>query len=198
MKIYPLNFDHLKIDVSKALLWRHENAKNLKALITKRNEALKILNIDFWSDWFENVFNLDTANDFGLLVWAIILDVPLTIDNNSAPTPNNNWGFGTFRKNFENGNFTPLNDMISLNSEDARKILKLKYYQMITRATVPECNKILNYVFPDLTPYVVDNLDMTMDYIFNGSPSSSMKAAFTRLDILPRPSAVELTSITYL
>jgi hypothetical protein len=194
MKIQEFDYS---INVEKALLWRHNKAVNLQALLANKQAALDTLHSDFWTAWSSDVFNLNTANDFGLIIWSIILGLPLTIDNESSPVANGNFGFGEFRKNFGNGNFTPLGDFITLNSEDARSLLKLRYYQLVTRATVPECNKIVNDVFPTLTPYVVDGLDMTMEYVFNGSPSSSLRDAIKRLDVLPRPSGVEL-SITYI
>jgi hypothetical protein len=190
MKIQPLDFN---INIMKALLWRHNEAENLQALMQYKQDAVDALNEEFWDDWIVNVFDLQTANAFGLSVWALILNIPLTVSSSDDPIPDNiNFGFGSFRKNFDHGNFTPINEETTLSLEDARTLLKLRYYQLITRATVPECNKIVTDVFSDNTVFVVDGLDMTMTYVFANILSSSLRAALAKFDVLPRPSGVKL------
>ena len=193
MKIQAFDFS---INVMKALLWRHNNAVNLQALLQDKQDALDELNQDFWESWIEDVFNLQTANDFGLSVWAIILNIQLTIDN-TAPetTDNSNFGFGPLRKNFNNGNFTSFGDQSILTTEDARIVLKLRYYQLITRGTIPECNKIVADVFTDKTVYALDGLDMTISYVFSEYPSSALRLALNKFDLLPRPSAVQVKTV---
>ncbi|WP_231668322.1 DUF2612 domain-containing protein [Ralstonia solanacearum] len=43
----------------------------------------------FWENWIRDVFDLRTANDFGLSVWSEILGVPLavTVDPTKPGTP---------------------------------------------------------------------------------------------------------------
>ncbi|NIT55538.1 MAG: DUF2612 domain-containing protein, partial [Aliifodinibius sp.] len=65
-----------------------------------------------------DVFNLDTANDFGLSVWSVILNTPLTVENNEPEPDNSNWGFGNNRKNFNNGNFTAFGSSFALKTEE--------------------------------------------------------------------------------
>ena len=185
-------FDY-SIDVMRSLLWRHNEAENLKAIISNKKAALDELNNGFWSDWFDDVFNLQTANDFGLSVWAFILDIPLTIDPDPPATDNSNFGFGPFRKNFNNGNFSSSTSWIVLNTEEARLVLKLRFYQLITRATIPECNRIVKEVFAEHgTVYALDGLDMTMTYVFLFVPPVAVRVVITKYDLLPRPSGVKL------
>ena len=179
-------FDFL-IDVTKALLWRHNEAENLQALVNNKQAAIDDINQDFWDDWIVDVFDLTTANDFGLLVWAIILDLPIDISTDSRD--NKSWGFGAFRKNFNNGNFG--GTVRILNVEEARIVLRLRYYQLICRPTVTQINKILADVFSALgAPYVQDNLDMTATYVFDFMMTSPLKLVIQENDLLPRPSGV--------
>lgn len=195
MKIQSFDFS---INVLRALLWRHNEAVNLQALLQNKQDALDELNQDFWESWIENVFNLQTANEFGLSVWSIILDTPLTIESTDPEPDNSNFGFGTFRKNFNNGNFTAFGGTSSLSIEDARIVLKLRFYQLVTRGTIPECNKIVADVFgPDITVYALDGLDMTMVYVFSEYISSSLRSALESFDLLPRPSTVEIVDIIF-
>lgn len=193
MKIQLFDFS---INILRALLWRHNEAVNLQALLQDKQDALDELNKDFWEAWTENVFNLQTADEFGLSVWSIILNLPLTIEG-ADPEPNNsNFGFGEFRKNFNNGNFTALGGTLTFSVEEARTILKLRYYQLVTRGTIPECNKIVDDVFNSgNTVYALDGLDMTMTYIFFQYPSSSLRAALETFDLLPRPSTVRVKTV---
>ena len=65
------------INLLTALDWQRSNADVIQNLITKKQEWYEANHCDFWNDWVTDVFNLDTANDFGLSVWAIILDEPI-------------------------------------------------------------------------------------------------------------------------
>lgn len=185
MKIQQFDFF---IDVTRALLWRHNEAENLQAIIFNKQAALDDLSQDFWDAWRVNVFDLTTANDFGLLVWAIILDLP--IDITTAERNNLNWGFGPFRKNFNNGNFG--GTVRSLSVKEARIALRLRAYQIVCRPTVTQINKILADVFSeDGAPYVQDNLNMTATYFFDFAINTPLKLVIEENDLLPRPSGVE-------
>ncbi len=193
MKIQSFEFS---INVLRSLLWRHNEAVNLQALLQNKQDALDELNQDFWESWIEDVFNLDTANKFGLTVWSIILNTPLTIESIEPETANSNWGFGEYRKNFNNGNFTKVGSSSDLSVEDARIVLKLRYYRLVTRGTVPECNKIVADVFgSDNYVYVLDDLDMGITYVFNERQSSALRNAINKFDLLPRPSAVKINIV---
>lgn len=192
MKIQSFDFS---VNVLRALLWRHNEAVNLQSLLQNKQNALDELNRDFWESWIDDVFNLETANDFGLSVWSFILDTPLTVESIEPEPANSNWGFGEFRKNFNNGNFTAFGSSSALNIEEARTVLKLRYYQLVTRGTVPECNKIVDDVFSDNDVYVIDGLDMTITYVFDKYISSALRGAIGNFDLLPRPSAVKVRTV---
>jgi hypothetical protein len=192
MKIQSFDFS---INVLTALLWRHNEAVNLQALLQNKQDALDELNKDFWESWVNDVFNLQTANRFGLSVWSIILNIPLTIESMEPEPDNSNFGFGSFRKNFNNGNFTAFGGTSTLSLEDARTVIKLRYYQLVTRGTIPECNKIVADVFSPIMVYALDGLDMTMTYVFSEYPSSALRSALDSFDLLPRPSAVEIKTV---
>lgn len=189
MKIQAFDYS---INVLRALLWRHNEAENLQAIIQNKQDALDELNQDFWVNWYDDVFNIQTANAFGLSVWAIILDLSLTIDPELPLSNNSNFGFGSLRKNFNNGNYTNSVNSIILTTDQARLILKLRYYQLVTRGTVPECNKIVADVFSNISEaYVLDGNDMTMTYVFLSSLPSSIRFVLNKYDLLPRPSGVK-------
>lgn len=96
-------FDY-SVNLLQSILWQYNDAENLVGLLNKKQSWYNTNQEQFWSDWYNNVFNLATANDFGCSVWGYILGLPLSFDS----SPNFNqpiWGFGPFNQNFGNGNF---------------------------------------------------------------------------------------------
>ncbi len=182
------------VDIIRALLWRNNEAPNLLALLTFKQDYFNSESDDFWNDWVRDVFDLRTANEFGLNVWSIVLGINITIEPVASPT-NSNFGFGALRLNFGTpinlSNFSPSTGEFSLGLEDARVVLRLRYYQLTSNANVTDINLILEDVFGDLgASYVNDNLDMTLDYTFLFQLSSSLQNVLSKFDLLPRPAGV--------
>jgi len=138
-----------------------------------------------------DVFDLRTANAFGLKVWAIILDMPL--NTVSPPSTRKSWGFGQYHVNFGRGNFGLVGDNTSsLQLEDARLLLRLRYFKLICRPTVPEINDFMKYIFGDKgVVYTVDTNDMRyVIYAFDFAPGSALSDLLKYYDVLPRPAGV--------
>lgn len=186
-KIQAFNFS---VDLLRALLWQYNDAVNLQSILRQKSEWYSRNHTEFWNRWIADVFNLRTANDFGLAVWAIILDMPLTVGipgSGARPV----FGFGQYNQNFTNGNFgRDSAGVAGLTTEQRRVVLLLRYYQLITDGTVPHVNSILKDVFGQ--GYVLDHLDMTCSYIFPQSLSSTMIQVLENFDLLPRPAGVEV------
>lgn len=184
------------VDVLTALLWRHNNAENLTSLLTAKHAWYLENQSDFWENWYRDVFDIRTCNEFGCAVWAIILGVKLNflIAPSSGPK---SWGFGTFNVNFGNGNFgLQQSSSVFLTLEQKRTILRLRYLTLTGRMTVPEINRTMAYVFRNDGPvYVLDGLDMTMVYVFKFAPTPLLRFILDNLDILPRPAAVKVSYI---
>src|ERR1700733_14966336 len=64
------------VNLLQAILWQYNDAINLQALLEAKDSWYFNNQTQFWNHWFNNVFNLATANDFGLAVWSIILGQP--------------------------------------------------------------------------------------------------------------------------
>lgn len=87
-------------DLLRAILWQYEGADNLKALARFKSDWFGRATVSFWQNWYRDVFNIDTANDFGLSVWSRILDVPLGIDIPPSEKEKTGIGFGRKKANF--------------------------------------------------------------------------------------------------
>jgi hypothetical protein len=88
-------------DLTRSLKWMQNNAPNIQAIIQAKQTWYTKYNEGFWSNWEENIFNLQTANAFGLVVWCIILGLPLDIFVFDPIT--NAFAYGAQRGNFLDG-----------------------------------------------------------------------------------------------
>lgn len=180
------------VDLLKALLWQHNNAHALESLIRSKQAWYTENQCDFWNNWYRDVFNIDTANEFGLSVWSRILGVPLQVTvEGSIGKPA--FGFGANHQNFNNGNFARAQaGDIPLNLSQSRLVLKLRYFQLVSRGSVTEINEWLASLFGDQGDvFVVDSLDMTFaTYFFRFQPDAQLRFILEKFDILPRPAGV--------
>lgn len=185
------------VNLLQALIWQYNDAVNLQGILNAKQNWYNVNQTEFWENWYTDVFDLRTANDFGLVVWSIILGQSLYVNLSIAGRPT--WGFGEYHVNFNRGNFGgSAGTTVRLDTETARVLLRLRAYQLQTAACVPEINRMLadifaSYVAPGEVPaYVQDNLDMTCTYKFLFPVSSEIQFVLRYFDILPRPAGVKL------
>ena len=190
------------VDVLSALLWRNNESVSLASLLQQKQDWYETNHTQFWADWCANVFNLATANEFGLSVWAQILGVPLQliVPANSGPQ----FGFGpdsaghpNGRQNFNNGNFGTSQAGVGLTLEQKRILLQLQYYKLISRCTVPEINARLKAILGQYgSVYVLDGNNMQYTtYVFGFTPNSALQFILENFNVLPRPAAVGIRYI---
>jgi len=199
VRIQTFNYD---ADVEKALLWQYENATELRDLVARQQYWVNENQRDFWQKWFDTVFNLNTADDFGLAVWSIILGLPLFVEIKPDSPHKAIFGFDPYYKNFNNGVFTSeIQTDITLTIEERRLILKLRYFQMTTRCGLVEVNENLQRIFESKGDvYVIDNyavggVDFSIDYYFSYVPSPNFLNVLRIFDILPRPATSKIANI---
>lgn len=182
------------VDLMRAILWEYNKAGNLQALLTAKQAWYDENQEGFWLNWLVDVFDLRTANEFGLKVWSIILGLDLFVnsppDSMSKPTI----GFdSSFYKNFDRGNFSNFSGSgtNNLSLEIKRLALQLRYFQLVSSGTVPETNRMLAYLFASYGQvYLLDGLNMTQTYVFRFAIPSALAYLLDNFDILPRPAAV--------
>lgn len=192
MSIQAFDFS---VNLLRALLWQYNEASRLESLLTQKQEWFNVENQGFWDDWMVDVFDLRTANDFGLAVWAIILNMPLTVSQNPDEPDKPIWGFAVDEENFTNGNFATW-IQLPLTTAQRRLILRLRYFQLVTTGAVPEINEFLRYLFEDEgRAYVTDGLNMTARYVFEFGLPNEVQQVLSTFDLLPRPAGVEIDYI---
>lgn len=183
------------VDLLRAILWQYNDASGLQSILRDKSGWYEENQKSFWENWTRDVFDLTTANDFGCAVWGVILGLPLSIGlpgSGSAPV----WGLGPDNQNFENGPFGRLSSgAANLTLEHKRMLLRLRYFQLISDGSAPYANFVLQQVFGQ--GYVLDNLDMTITYVFQEPLPFEVLTMLEEFDLLPRPAGVDI-NITYL
>ena len=181
------------VNLLQALLWEYNGATNLQALLQDKYDWYYQNQQQFWQQWITNVFDLRTANDFGLAVWSIILGQPTFINTAPSPPTQAVFGFGVNNQNFNNGNFGSLTgNTYQFPTEWARLILQFRYFQLVSSGTIPETNRMLKYLLSNYGPaYLLDSLNMTQTYILDFTIPSQLSLILQNFDILPRPAGVQ-------
>ena len=185
------------VDLLKSILWEYNTALNLQDILEAKQSWYNVNQTAFWTNWITDVFDLQTCNDFGCAVWAIILGIPIGIV--TAPIVNGQqpWGFDTTNlTNFNGFNFTSTTiTTIILTTAQKRTLLQLRYRQLTCRTTIPETNQILKSVLGSFgLMYITDNHNMTATLNCVFAIPTFIYLLFS-LDLIPRPECVSLTIV---
>lgn len=184
-------FDY-NVNLMRSILWRMEGAPRAIHLSQNDQDYINSRHSKFWVDWFNDVFNLLTCNEFGIKVWGRILDFNVTLEL-EARADSDVVGYDIEHKNFERGNFNrQFEDSSPLSVSDARKVLLLRWHKMTHAPTCYNINRALDITFGRNKAFMIDNQDMTMTYVFKEPMSNSLRSALESSDALPRPAGVNL------
>jgi|ERR1700733_2004377 len=204
--------DSVDSDLLQSVLWQYGQATNLLSLLNQKQEWYNVYLTQFWNDWYYNVFNLLTANNFGLAVWSIILNLQLYIDYIPESDTKPIWGFNAYNPDYPDllntywnfygpsgagANFSTAGQIIILTTEEQRFILRLKYFQLSNLGDITDINNFLNYLCSTSntgytgTIYALDGFNMTMTYVFTSDDmSQGLYETLIEEDLLPRPAGV--------
>lgn len=188
-----INFDSNLFDV---LLWQYNDAVKLQKIISDMQDFYNVNVKEHFENWFKNFLNVDTADEFGLDLWARILNI------NFAQEPTQRKVEGVFafglRRNFYQSNFG-LNSIGEkrLSIEQKRLIIKLTYLKRYVKPTIPQIKRFLRAVI-DENVSLSDNLDMTAGLIsFSKDIPQDLKDVIIKYDLLPRAVGTEFISRVY-
>lgn len=182
-----------EIDILKSIDWQRSNAESFKKLMQHKQAWYQEYHCDFWNDWTKDVFDLRTANDFGLSVWSIILDEPIFGLSKASPSDYPAFGFGEFNQNFENGNFGTNDDSgFNFTTEQRRQLLQLKAYILHMNGSAVKINEALTRIFGERQIICIDNLDMSFTYLVYTDELAAFSVELYGRDLLPRPAGIEI------
>ena len=202
--------------LSTTILSQYANSPVLLALIDGMNDAIdpsaRI------NDWYRLVWNIDTAQGYGLDLWGRILGitrflkVPLDIDYFGFQTggiPEHSLPFGSGV--FYSGTVATSN--FALSDTAYRNLLFFKAFVNIAATNTPTLDKLINKLFAGVSgfyvvrdyaiegyfeggeagrAYVEDLGDMQMRYVFQYDLTPPQLAIINTPGVLPRPTGVKV------
>lgn len=185
-----------QIDLKNCIDWQRSNAEKFKCLVEKKDQWYQKNHCDFWNSYYHDTFNLDTANDFGLSVWSVILNEQ--VYGVVKPSDKISWGFGVNKANFNNGNFGVNSDTgYNFTIEQARILLKMKAFTLhmsgkVHGVGVIGINESLQKILGTGKMSCIDNRDMTFTYIVYDDALSGLSTELYKRDLLPRPVGIDI------
>lgn len=161
-------------------------------------------NIDpgwFYEEFYNKVWNIDTANPYGLNVWGQIVGMDRTIKSLNFPW----FGFREetlllarpFDEKPDNGAFWdgqyPLYGTLTLDDTLYRKAILAKAAANISDGSIPSINKVLNILFEGRGKiYLRDNRDMSFAIVTSWVPTPQDASLFIYLKQVLRPAGVNM------
>ncbi|MEX3240543.1 DUF2612 domain-containing protein [Serratia quinivorans] len=183
---------------SDTILAQYAGSPKLRSIIETFNTTMDTGK--FLDDFYDVIWNIETADTYGLDVWGKIVVVSRLL----TVTPSEKFfGYG------EATNTTPVIDdpqpfdqapfytgeqqtsTISLTNYAYRKLIMLKAMANITDCTIPNMNKMLMYMFGGSgKAYVRNDGGMVMTYVFEFELSTVELAIVQSSGALPSPAGV--------
>ncbi len=177
---------------SKAITWRYDQANALVSLVNNKksyyNEKAKALLESVSYD----IFDLDTCNALGVVVWGKILDLPINVIENESDFEGEFVGFSEQRSNFYiDANFGSFDvDAPPLFIDEARTVLKMRYWKLVSPCVMYIDNIFLNTIFNG-NLILRDNKDMTLTAFWSAAGVGiKLLNVFVNNDLFPRAAGV--------
>lgn len=180
--------------IAKTVISQYQNSPVLMALIDNLiayfDPTVRL------NDFYNLIWNIDSAQGWGLDVWGRILGVSRLLH---IPITGANLGFQQQAEALTFGygvfyNGSNLTSNYYLSDAVYRRVLLAKALANICDGSIPAINQILINLFPDYgNCYVIDNLDMTMVYRFTDTLSAPDSTLAQQAGVLPKPAGVSAT-----
>ena len=146
---------------------------NIETLINGLADLYDKLITQPLNDFYNNIYNLNTASGIGLDLWGEKLNFPRTIRYINEETE--------------------IESSVTLQDDEYRLVLQVVSLRIYTKMSVAGINQSLKELFSfyNADAYTLDNQDMTyVNYIFVWEIPEYLKQAFNNYDLLPHPLAV--------
>jgi hypothetical protein len=157
--------------------------------------------------FYDNMFNINTAQGYGLDVWGRRVGIPTRVINVAG---GKNLGFaealsvppGQVDTNIDPFNQSPfysgggLTSSYALSDTSFRTLIFAKALSNISNGSIPAINQLLQNLFPNRGQcYVIDNLNMSMTYYFTFALTAVEQAILEQTTVLPTPAGVSSTVV---
>ena len=182
-------------DVQQTFLSQYANAPRMQALVAGWNQMLDPAPLI--DQWYQQVWNLHTAQGYGLDVWGRIVGVSRVISLSAqsylgfyeaSDLTEEGFGQTPWYRGVEATNNYRLAD------DGYRQLIYARALANISGGSVLEINQILLTLFAGQgDAYVRDNGDMSMTYVFRFVPTAVQVSIIQNSGVLPRPLGVSVS-----
>jgi Protein of unknown function (DUF2612) len=178
----------------QTIISQYATSPKIQTLLAAIDQWLS-LDVDF-ELFYTTVWNIETASGYGLDVLGRIVVIPRAVE--AAPASVFGFYEATDRVGFGQGPFaeaySPNSISFTLSDTAYRQFILAKAAFNITNGSTPAINSILmNILFPGRgNAYVVDGLNMTMQYVFTFA-LQPFEIAMVQAGVLPKPTGVAAT-----
>jgi hypothetical protein len=193
-------------NVTDTILSQYASSTKLRGIIGSLNAGLDIS--DFTDDFLTTIWDVSTADDYGLDVWGKIVGVSRYLNvNETTPT----FGFDeALISSSDSGpkpfDEAPMYDGVQLTStfrlstEAYRVLIMAKAMSNITDCTIPNINKLLRYLFQGRGDvFVAITGTMSIRYVFGFQLTDVEMAIMLSSDAVTKPAgvSVDLMSVDF-
>lgn len=192
----------------KTILSQYDDSPTLLSMIESFNDAIDpTANI---TAFYENIWNVNTANGYGLDVWGQIVGVSRYLQVSTS----NYLGFdeaytaptaSTGPQPFNQAPFAsgvPATTTFALTDNQYRQLIMVKAAANISNLSIPSINALLraefasnNGIDPYGDAYVIDLGGMAFEYYLNFIPNAAQIAIINNSGVFPRPAGVHVTLV---
>lgn len=180
-------------DIWRTVINQYANSPIISRLCTDMGQYLDLTaNLD---SFFDTIWNVDTAIGYGLDIWGRIVGVNRVLQ---IPVGGRYLGFeeagGATVDPFNQSPFfsgQPVSSNFALSDDAFRVLIFAKALANISDGSIKAINQLLRNLFAGRgNCYVVDNLDMTMTYMFKFILTPVEAAIVEQTGVLPKPVGV--------
>lgn len=185
------------IDYQDTIISQYSMSPTLTALIGAFNQWIDPT-VDI-EDFYQKVWNVDTAEGYGLDVWGRIVGVGRVLQVASSKFFGFNEATSLSADPFNTSPFysgQQVSNNFILSDDGFRTLIFAKALSNICDGSIPAINQVLLLLFPGRgNVYVTNGRNMTMTYTFTFAPTPVEAAIVSQSGILPLPAGVSVTVV---
>lgn len=187
-------------NVRDTILTQYAASPNLRSLIESFNTTMDMT--EFTEGFLTTIWDISTAEDYGLDVWGKIVGVSRLLN---VPQQTTNFGFDEAfisanddsPKPFDEAPFyegLQLTTTVRLANDGYRKLILAKAMANITDCSIPSLNNALNYLFEgEGDAFVAITGVMSMSYVFSFNLSPVEWAILLNSNAIAKPAGVSVS-----
>ena len=183
-------------NVGQTIQSEYANSPVIVSLINSMNAAIDpYTNLN---NFYNQVWNINTAVGYGLNVWGRIVGVQRVLQLPTVEFLGTTGPLGVSGTVMNAGPFYSGNALTSnytLSDDDYRNLILAKALFNISNGSISAINNILMFLFgASGQAWCTDNQNMTMNYVFDFTPSNVQLAIIEQSGVIPRPCGVAVSN----